>query len=75
MLYSLKISEVGFDSVHYVEAVVSRVPTSVITAGVYQVARCGWQSAYLCYYCSCISGSKVWLAERLPLLLLQLYIR
>ena len=35
---------------------VSRVPTSVITIVVYQVAE----------YVSCIPGSKVWLAKCLP---------
>ena len=49
---------------------VSGVSTSVITLGVYQVARCGKQSVCLCYYCRCISVSKVWLAECLPVLLL-----
>ena len=43
---------------------------SVITVGVYQAARCGKQSVFLYYYCRCISGSKVWLAECLPLFLL-----
>ena len=49
---------------------VSRVSTSVITVGVYEVARCGYQSAKLCDFHRCISGSKEWLAECLPLLLL-----
>ena len=49
------------------------VSASVITVGVYQVAGCGYQSACLCYYFRCISGSKVWLAECLPLLLLCVY--
>ena len=40
---------------------VSRVSASVITVGVYQVARRGYPSAYLCHYCRCISGRKVWL--------------
>ena len=48
---------------------VSRVSASVITVGVYQEARCGKQSVYLCYYCRCISGSKVWLAESTSVLL------
>ena len=48
---------------------VSRVSISVITLDVYQVARCGLQSVYLCYYCRCISGSEVRLRDRLPLLL------
>ena len=52
------------------QGVVSRVSTSVITLGVYQVERCGKQSVCLCYYCRCISVSKVWLAECLPVLLL-----
>ena len=41
---------------------VSRLPASGITVLVYQVARCGWQSVYLCYYSRCISDSKMWLS-------------
>ena len=48
------------------QPVVSKEPESVITVGVYQVARCGEQSVCPCYYCRCISGSKVWLSECLP---------
>ena len=50
--------------------ITSKVSISDITVVVYQIARCGQQGTYLCYYCRCVSDSKVWLAQCLPLLLL-----
>ena len=51
----------------------SRVFASVITLGVYQVARCGKQSVYFFYYCMCISSGKVWLAVSTSVITVDVY--